>query len=113
MSTEQAGTDRLERDDSTPRGHRVPVTSYESDCRDAWQRVDRKLDRLIADQNHGDTKAAVIAEKVKQLEGWRDERMAATSQASMGVRFAIIGSIAGPLLMLGIHILSVHAKGSP
>ena len=116
MSDAHSDTERLEADDSPPHGrsvHHVPVSSFDSDCREAWARVERKVDRLLGSQGRTETAAAVIDERVKNLEKWRDELMSVRAQSSMGIRFAIIGSIAGPVLMLTIHLLTMHAKGSP
>lgn len=109
MSHDQSETERLERDESPPQGMRVPVHSFDSDCREAWARVERKVDRLLNSQGRADTAAAVLSEKVTNLEKWRDEQMNNHSQVAIGIKLAVASAVVSPLVMLTIHLLTRHS----
>jgi hypothetical protein len=109
MSGEQSDTERLERDDSPPHGRHIPVASFETDCREAWSRVERKVDRVLGTQGRTATDVAVQDEKIKNLEKWRDEQMSNRSQFAVGMKIAVASAIGSPLVMLGIHLFTRHA----
>ncbi len=106
-------TERLERDDSAPHGRTVhiPVNSFENDCRESWVRVERKVDRLLGSQGKTETVAAVLGEKVGNLEKWRDEQMNNHSQVAVGIKLAVASAVASPIVMLAIHLFTRHQAG--